>query len=152
MFVYKTNCTVVYNYSSLFISINKTINALMAPIHKQGRYTLEERSFIVRSFEEFKTLNDRAQRVVYAFQRAFPGSKVPSKSTVYRICEKFKQKFIQFRTSTRDKVVEKGLFLQKQPRPEQKLCLNKTETLCIKFKQALLDKIIRTCLNLLGVG
>ena len=65
----------------------------MAPIHKQGRYTLEERSFIVRSFEEFKTLNDRAQRVVYAFQRAFPGSKVPSKSTVYRICEKFKQKF-----------------------------------------------------------
>ena len=59
----------------------------MAPIHKQGRYTLEERSFIVRSFEEFKTLNDRAQRVLYAFQE------VPSKSTVYRICEKFKQKF-----------------------------------------------------------
>ena len=65
----------------------------MAQIHKQGRYTLEERGLIVRSFEEFKTLNDRAQRVVYAFQRAFPGSKVPSKSTVYRICEKFKQKF-----------------------------------------------------------
>ena len=59
----------------------------MAPIHKQGQYTLEERSFIVRSFEEFKTLNDRAQRVLYAFQE------VPSKSTVYRICEKFKQKF-----------------------------------------------------------
>ena len=65
----------------------------MAPIHKQGRYTVEERSFIVRSFEEFKTLNDHAQRVVYAFQRAFPGSKVSSKSTVYGICEKFKQKF-----------------------------------------------------------
>ena len=65
----------------------------MGQIHKQGRYTLEERGFIMRSFEEFKTLNDRAQRVVYAFQRAFPGSKLPSKSTVYRICEKFKQKF-----------------------------------------------------------
>jgi len=38
---------------------------------------------------------------------------------------------LQFRTSTRDIVEEKGLFLQKQPRPERKLCLNKTETLRI---------------------
>ena len=74
--------------------------------------TLEERSFIVRSFEEFKTLNDRAQRVVYAYVKNSSRS-------------------LQFRTSTRDKVEEKGLFLQKQPKPERKLCLNKTETLRI---------------------
>ena len=47
----------------------------------------------MRNFEELKTLNDRAQRVVYAFQRGFPGSKVPRKSSMHRICEKFKQKF-----------------------------------------------------------
>ena len=64
MFVYKTNCTAVYNSFSLFISaLTRTIHAFMDPIHQQGRYTLEERSFIVRSFEELKTLNDQAQRV-----------------------------------------------------------------------------------------
>ena len=123
----------------------------MAPIHKQGRYTLEERGFIMRSFEEFKTLNDHSQRVTYAFQRVFPGSKVPSKSTVYRICEKFKQKFTVQNLHQGYSGRKRSVFTEATKARAEAL-LEQDRNTWYLIQQALFEKIIWTCLNLLGVG
>ena len=88
-------CTPVYVSLSLLPVFIKTthVKPSMLANHKQKRYSLEERYFIFSTFNSLGTTNNRANKCIFLFRRKYPYAKIPSTSTVYRICTKFEDQY-----------------------------------------------------------
>ena len=60
---------------------------------RQTRFLIREKVFIVNLFKTLTNFPNRVERVRRNFAREFPGQKVPSERTIYRLVHKFETKY-----------------------------------------------------------
>ena len=87
-------------YNSTCLKLEYSVSFPHGPQHsasifmtKQKRFTVQEKCYIVSSFQMFTSKKNRVGKIRLGLMTKFPDRKVPSKASIFRLVKKYETNF-----------------------------------------------------------
>ena len=87
-------------YNSTCLKLEYSVSFPHGPQHsasiimtKQKRFTVQEKCYIVSSFQMFTSKKNRVGKIRLGLMNKFPDRKVPSKASIFRLVKKYETNF-----------------------------------------------------------